>query len=426
MSTVSDKWSTSLQYINGYWGSLIRHNPSDVKTLIGVPHPYMVPTNESVGGFTFNEQYYWDSYFMFLGLLGTEYEHFILGMTKNLAHLFQRWGVIPNANRAYFTSRSQPPFFTRMIWLCYEILKRKQDPGADDFLREMMLVAEEEHEQVWLGTQMPHIRLVHQGLSRYWDINAGSNHIVCESGWDLTTRCDFSRTWPTCLPVCLNSILYFREIDMSRAFASLGSHEASRRWSTAAAKRCQTMTELMWDPEQEIFLDYDFKKEARNPEPSLACFYPLWAGLATPQQAKVTVNRWLPQFERAGGLATTLEEAVECNWAYPIGWAPLQWLVVQGLDRYGFHDHANRIREKWCALVAAVLKDTGLMWEKYDVASISAKTESGLYGQLPGFGWTCAIFKNFADVLSSGRVSSDPFFHLPESAELFSREAASS
>src|SRR5271165_2068912 len=114
-----------LQFIRDYWPRLMRENPTDVGTLLGVPYPYMVPTNEVVNGFTFNEEYYWDLYFMFLGLLGTEHESEIVGMTRNLAHLFERFGVIPNANRAYFTGRSQPPFFTRMVWMAYEVLKRK-------------------------------------------------------------------------------------------------------------------------------------------------------------------------------------------------------------------------------------------------------------------------------------------------------------
>src|SRR5436189_3044915 len=91
-----------LTYIAEYWPRLIRHNPQQQGTLIGLPHRYLVPSD----GPMFQEMYYWDSYFMALGLVGTAHESLILDLTENLAYLFRRFGVIPNASRYYFLSRS--------------------------------------------------------------------------------------------------------------------------------------------------------------------------------------------------------------------------------------------------------------------------------------------------------------------------------
>ena len=175
-----------LTYIAEYWPRIIRSNPRQHGTLIGLPHPYLIPSD----GAMFQEMYYWDSYFMSLGLVGTEHEQLIVDMTENMASLYRRFGIIPNANRYYFLSRSQPPFFTALIRLAHDVKRRQGAPDADAFLRRMMRLAEHEHETVWLGTAQPHHRQVYRGLSRYFDINYLDTLAACESGWDHSTRCD--------------------------------------------------------------------------------------------------------------------------------------------------------------------------------------------------------------------------------------------
>jgi alpha,alpha-trehalase len=100
-------------------------------------------------------------------------------------------------------------------------------------------------------------------------------------------------------------------------------------------------------------------------------------------------------------LVTTLEERAGRQWAYPNGWAPLQWIVVEGLDRYGFHEEATAVRRAWCDNCAAVFAATGVLWEKYNVAHTETRAEDGLYRSVPGFGWTNAVFARFAQVLAA-------------------------
>jgi len=150
-----------------FWPRLIRFNPRQQGTLIGLPRPYLVPAD----GPMFEEMYYWDSFFMGLGLVGTEHEDLIFDLAENLAYLFRRFGIIPNGNRYYFLSRSQPPFFTQLVWMAYELKQSRGDPDADRYLASMMRLAEVEHDTVWMGTAQPHLRQVFGGLSRYFDIN---------------------------------------------------------------------------------------------------------------------------------------------------------------------------------------------------------------------------------------------------------------
>ncbi|HUS14436.1 MAG TPA: trehalase family glycosidase, partial [Chloroflexia bacterium] len=109
-----------LRHIEDYWPRLVRSQPRPAGTLMGLPHPYVVPSD----GAMFNEMYYWDSYFTALGLVSTPHEQLIVDMADNMAALFRRYGVIPNASRYYFLSRSQPPFFTQLIRLAHAVKER--------------------------------------------------------------------------------------------------------------------------------------------------------------------------------------------------------------------------------------------------------------------------------------------------------------
>ncbi len=383
-----------LEHIDAYWPKLIRFTPSDDGTLIGLPKPYLVPSENAI----FRELFYWDSYFTALGLQGTPLEQHIVDIADNLAHLYERFGVIPNGSRYYFLSRSQPPFFTRIVQLALTVKQRRADPDTQVWLRRMTDIAASEHETVWLGTEHPHHRLMHLGLSRYFDVNYLDALASCESGWDHSTRCD--DRWLSHLPVDLNAILYAREIDLAAAYATLGDSATAQLWQERARKRAATINALMWDEVKGFYFDYDLTAQSRNPHSSLAGFYPLWAGLASLEQAERVVRDWLPHFERSGGLLTTLEEHAGRQWAAPNGWAPLHWLVVAGLERYGFHTDAQRIMKKWCDNNALVFEQTGAMWEKYNVQTIGAQSEGGLYGSLKGFGWTNGVFKDFAKRLA--------------------------
>ncbi len=390
-----ENWTVMFEYIKASWPTVIRNTPQDAKMLIGLPYPYLVPTCENTAGFTFNEMFYWDSYFISLGLqYHPQHKDLIVGIAKNMAYMLKRFGMIPNSNRYSHMSHSQPPLFTRIVWLAYEILAQNNESTAKDFLLEMIDLAEMEHNQVWLGISGDHIRLMHEGLSRYYDVHADDSLVVAESGWNQTTRCNHNR-WRFHLPVCLNSILYKRELDMAKAFRLLDQADRAVKWEVMAQSRLQSMNKLMWNSRQNFFADYDFQRLRRNPEPSLAMFYPLWARIATQEQANAMVESWLPQFEQKGGLVTTLQNQKNCQWAWPNGFAPLHMIAVDGLEQYGFKDIAHRICTKWLNMCAQTFVDTGKMWDKYNVVEANNNAESGLYGQLAGFAWTWAACDYF-------------------------------
>jgi alpha,alpha-trehalase len=393
MSQADDSpYKQALTYIEQLWPRLIRRVPQDTGTLIGLPRPFPIPRAAETGSGMFQEMYYWDSYFISLGLVGTPHEPVILDVAENFAYLIERFGLIPNGTRFYFLSRSQPPFFTQQVQLA---LNRNllAEGERQNWLARMLGLAEAEHETVWLGTEQPHHRCIYRGLSRYFDINYLDVLASCESGWDHSTRCN--GRWLDHLPVDLNSILFMRERDMADFADRLFDAPRAAHWRQRADARCATLMELMWDEQAGFFFDYDLREKHLNPHPSLAGFYPLWAGIATQEQATRVVEKWLPRFLQPGGLVTTLESEPGKQWAWPNGWAPLQWLVSAGLERYQYPQLARDLRRRWCNTCARIFAHTGSFWEKYNVIDADAQSEEGLYGQLQGFGWTNAVFVDF-------------------------------
>lgn len=382
-------------YIGAHWHRLERFHPKDDESLLGLPKPYLVPAYEKGHEFDFNELYYWDSYFMVQGLLDHEHKELVLGILEDLTVLFKRFKTIPNASRTYLTGRSQPPFLTSFIWDLFNTY----DLG-EKWLRAHMAVAEEEYQTVWMGTVKPNARRVYRGLSRYYDVNMLNDLAEAESGWDMTPR--FNRRALSYVSADLNALLYKYEADLAKFYRHIGDVRSAAKWEVAATHRKETMDELMWSNLRGLYYDYNYAREKRGTVGSLAGFYPLWAGMVTKKQAEQMVKA-LRRFENRGGLATTdvqqlsqfVPGAVPTQWAYPNGWAPLHFIIVKGLQRYGYQEDARRIAMKWLKTNLDWFNKHGVFLEKYNVVNPADPPAKGLYPSQTGFGWTNSVFEYF-------------------------------
>jgi alpha,alpha-trehalase len=383
------------EYIAKYWKNVERFHPKDDESLLGLPKPYLVPSYRLKTGFDYNELYYWDSYFMVQGMLDEEHQELVSGILEDLMALFERFKVIPNASRTYLTGRSQPPFLTTFIFDIY------QTYGLDnDWLKQAMKLAEREYETVWMGVKKPNERQVHKGLSRYYDINYLHDLAEAESGWDMTPR--FDRRALNFLPVDLNALLYKYETDFARVARMFDDKRAAAKWDDAAKVRKETMDKLMWDRVRGLYYDYNYVKGKRGSVSSLAAYFPMWAGMVTDKQAAALVKA-LRRFEHKGGLATTdalplgqfVLGSLPTQWAYPNGWAPLHFIVVKALERYGYHADARRIAMKWLKTNMQWYNDEHVFLEKYNVVAPEKPPVKGLYPSQTGFGWTNAVFERF-------------------------------
>lgn len=379
-----------LEYIDRMWAVLTVYNPKDRGTLIGLPKPYIVPSSQAHEGFVFKEMYYWDSFFIAQGLFGTRHQKLAGDMLENLLYLQRRFGIIPNGNRYYYISRSQPPLLTTYILDVYKYLRKSKK-----WLSRAMATAESEYLQVWTNSMHPNAHQVYQGLSRYYDINREDNLAEAASGWDMTPR--FENKCLDYLPVDLNALLYKYEKDFETVNSLLGRPMDAAMWAKRAYRRKVRMNKLMWDEEAGFFFDYNYITGQRSPIWSLAAYFPLWAGMVSDEQAERLVQN-LKKFQFKGGLATTSKESVASTparglqWEYPNGWAPLQWVVVQGLVKYGFRDEADLVVRTWLRSNVMMFKQHQMLYEKYNVVDIAAKPKDGLYPSQEGFGWTNALF----------------------------------
>lgn len=382
-------------YIANYWKNLERYHPKDDETLLGLPRPYLVPAFEEGHPFDFNEMYYWDSYFMVQGMLDANHQDLVMGILENLLAMQKRFKIIPNASRTYLMGRSQPPFLTSFIFDLYTHYRLDVK-----WLSDVMSVAEHEYSTVWMGVKKPNERQVYGGLSRYYDINYLNDLAEAESGWDMTPR--FGRKALNFLPVDLNALLFKYEVDFAQAAQLVGDIERAKQWLKVAQIRKNTMDSLMWSDLKSFYFDYDYKKEKRGTVSSLAGFFPMWAGMVDEARAAKMV-KFLRKFEEKGGLATTDPQTIPINqivpgtmptqWAHPNGWAPLHLIVIQGLQRYGYHDDARRITMKWLANNLNWFNKHGVFLEKYNVVDPEKPPAKGVYPSQTGFGWTNAVFE---------------------------------
>lgn len=420
----TDSTRTMESHIHDLWSLLTR--PADstgiVSSLIPLPHPYVVP------GGRFREVYYWDSYFTMLGLIQSRRTDLVRNMLDNFAHLVETIGHIPNGNRTYYLSRSQPPYFAAMVGL--------YAAATDTASALPYLAALEAEHAFWMdgadriAPGEAHRRVVRlqdgSVLNRYWDdrpeprpesyredyelgqtLPAAEREAfyrnvraAAESGWDFSSRWmrDPSdlRTLETVdiVPIDLNSLLYHAErvIAALRAFrGGPGDADVAQRFLDAAAERRRALLAAAYDPDEQFFFDVRWRTGERvSDRPTMAAAAPLYFGLATPDQGTTVTARLERDFLRPGGFVTTLIPSGQ-QWDAPNGWPPLQWLGNEGVRRYGRADLADVAGERWLNLNRQTFRSTGRMMEKYDVVDLDRRAAGGEYPTQDGFGWSNGV-----------------------------------
>ncbi len=214
-----------------------------------------------------------------------------------------------------------------------------------------------------------------------------------ESGYDISFRFGpYGAGTHHFAPVCLNSLLYKTEKDLEQISSILGLKEDTEQWKKRAEERKGNIQKYLWDEQRGLFVDYDFVNQKRSSYDYVTTFFPLWAGLATPEQAQALV-RHLSTFEQPGGLVMSPNETGG-QWDFPYAWAPDQLLADEGLRRYGFSKEADRVSYKFLSTVAENFRRDGTIREKYNAVTRSSETQvtAGYHMNIVGFGWTNGVF----------------------------------
>jgi alpha,alpha-trehalase len=226
-----------------------------------------------------------------------------------------------------------------------------------------------------------------------------------ESGFDISFRFGaYGSATHHYAPMCLNSLLYKTERDMDQISGLIGKLSDAKLWRARAETRKSRMQQYLWDTGHGFFFDYDFTNGKRSAYRYLTTYYPLWAGLATPEQAAAVVKN-LPTFEQSGGLAMSNENSA-VQWDYPYGWAPVQLLAIQGLRRYGYNTEADRLSYKFLSTVLENFQRDGTIREKYNVVTRSSEAQvaAGYQANVIGFGWTNGTFLELLHALPKDAV----------------------
>jgi len=420
---IADLKQTITQYISNSWDMLERRNRRDKGSLIALPYAYIVP------GGRFNEQFYWDSYFIMLGLESEGRWGMIEGMIKNFAYMLRKFGHIPNANRTYFISRSQPPFFSHMVKL---LSRHKGKIALVEYLPYLLI-----EYRFWMKgvskltkqQDQVYARLVKMNdgvyLNRYFDdkttprpeslredIETASKasegdigriysnlRSGAESGWDFSSRwlVDPSdiRTINTSdiIPIDLNCLLYQLEMTIAEAYQVIRQPLLVRKFKNLASRRLSAVNKYCWNDNLGYFMDYDYRLGHQTAHVTLAGVFPLYANMATDDQAAKVALIIENDFLKNGGLITTLIKDSQ-QWDYPNGWAPLHHVVIEGLRNYGYNQLADMIKKRWIATNAKVYEKQNKLVEKYNVVNVDDSAHGGEYPLQVGFGWTNGVLES--------------------------------
>ena len=214
-----------------------------------------------------------------------------------------------------------------------------------------------------------------------------------ESGFDVSFRFGaFGSATHHYAPVCLNSLLYKTEKDLAQVSAWLGNQEDASQWNKRADERKNLITRYLWNKEKGLFFDFNFVNNRLSDYQYATTFYPLWAGLATPEQAQAVAAN-LKIFERPGGIPMSTFDS-GAQWDLPYGWGNIEMVVIDGLRRYGYNADADRVSYEFLSTVAENFRRDGNIREKYNVVTRSseAHVELGYEMNVVGFGWTNAAF----------------------------------
>lgn len=401
-----------------------------------LPEPYVVP------GGRFTEIYYWDSYFTMLGL-GPDQANLRRSMVDDFAYMIRTYGHVPNGSRTYYLSRSQPPFFYLMVSLL-----SPSDPAKAwaEYLPELKA----EHD-FWMAGEVdaalgaPSLRVVKLAdgsvLNRYFDgrdvprdesygedlaVAAGSSRpapevyrdirAAAESGWDFSSRWFVDgkslRTIHTTdvVPPDLNSLLYGLEKAIAAGCVVTDDPACAIAYAARADKRRAAINALLWNTDTGLYDDLDWKTGKLLGHVTAAGLYPLFTGAADEAKAAKAASATRAHLLEQGGIVTSTINTGQ-QWDAPNGWAPLQWVSVTGLCRYGDAALAGDIAKRWVSTVSRVYNDTGRLLEKYNVMD-AVPGGGGEYALQDGFGWTNGVTVALMDAMADS-PDPDPSFACP-------------
>ncbi|WP_367071099.1 alpha,alpha-trehalase [Enterobacter roggenkampii] len=414
------------EHIDDLWPVLTRTTDKASNkwdSLLPLPKPYVVP------GGRFREVYYWDSYFTMLGLAESDHWDKISDMVDNFAYEIDTFGHIPNGNRSYYLSRSQPPFFSLMV----ELLATHDSDALKKYRPQM-----EKEYAYWMdgvdalqpGQANKRVVKLDDGavLNRYWDdrdtprpeswlddVNTAKSNpnrpateiyrdlrSAAASGWDFSSRwMDDPQKLGTIrtssiVPVDLNALMFKMEKLLARASQQSGDAASASKYETLATARQKAIESHLWNDKEGWYADYDLKSKKVRNQLTAAALFPLYVKAAAQDRAEKVAAATSSRLLKPGGIATTTVNSGQ-QWDAPNGWAPLQWVAAEGLQNYGQEKVSMDVTWRFLKNVQHTYDREKKLVEKYDVSTTGTGGGGGEYPLQDGFGWSNGVTLKMLD-----------------------------
>ena len=396
--------NTVKDYIDENFKKTIRNNREDEDTLLGLPYPYTVPCPDDM----FVEMYYWDTYFTNLGLIADGNVELAKNNIDNMLYMVEKYGFMPNGNRTYYLTRSQPPFLYLGVKDIYEVTRDKK------WLKQAYGTLCKEYDfwqtkrvlpcglNFYGNHDIPDFQ-VEEGYKYFlerckgfttedFEIKKSIAHTMktfCESGWDCNSRFEYDGEFYA--PVDLNSLLFGFEKQMDRFCGILSISDDKNLWQERYKYREELMYKYLWDKKQKAFLDYNIKENCFSPVISAASLYPFFVGIT--DNKSDFKNLFSKLFLKFGVSASAKENTKGYQWDYPNIWPPVQYISYIAALNCDLNKIADDIKNTYVMLIENSYDKTQSLWEKYDGnLGIVANQD---YNAPKMLGWTSGVYVYF-------------------------------
>ncbi len=253
------------------------------------------------------------------------------------------------------------PWYAWENWQVYKIFRDRK------FLREMYASSAKFYRYI-----VTHRDKDGDGLCEW------GGHAVLESVRDGEVVIWDKVGWPANFEALdLNCMLVMEAKSLAKMAAELGKTAEAERWKKEAQERSERINRTFWDEKTGFYYhvdmkdhDFTFKKKNDLKHQEIIGFLPLWAGIATPEQAKILVRTLTDtsKFWRKYGVPSLAADDSYYNpkgyWNGPV-WVQWNYLIEYGLLRYGYTKLARKLVDRVAKNMIAVLKKNHDLWEFY-------------------------------------------------------------
>ena len=406
----------AFDHIETHWSKLVKTSAgARGSSLLRTPYPFLIPAGR------FREAYYWDTAFGIDGLIATGRLELARMQADNFLELIRRFGFVPNGNRDYYLSRSQPPMSSRLVRAVVEASEAENRERGDEARASTLQAWVRERALPLLASEFldfwsdPETRFdAATGLHHHWDAlevkrperysedeeaDLGKTlrdvRAMAESGLDFTILYagpSGKNEMSGFAPVMLNSMLAQFADNVAWLARFVGMEELKDRFCALAAQRRAAIDRHLWDEEGGYYRSLYLEAGRRSSGVGFTVFAPLFTGIASPQQAERVLRAARPLLRRGGIAGSSRFDSLH-QWDGDNGWAPAQVMAVQGLRRYGFEAEARDIAGRWIEALTTVFEKHGGFFERINVETLDLPVRKGhQYPVQEGFLWTNSSF----------------------------------